>query len=143
MKCVLMFVLAMTSGAVVAVAHDHATGVVKERMDLMEDMAKRMKAIDAAMKGAVDIAAIKAQAKAIADGAPHILHLFPRGSMQRPTQARSTIWKEWSDFESRTHALEAESKKLAETNERAAAVAQVRAVSRTCSGCHEKYRVRR
>ena len=143
MKRVLIFVLAMSSGAAAAVAHDHATGIVKERMDLMEDMAKRMKAIDAAIKGAAEVAAIKAQAKAIADGAPHILHLFPRGSLQRPTRARSTIWKEWPDFENRTRELEAESKKLADISEREAVAAQARAVSRACSGCHEKYRVRR
>jgi cytochrome c556 len=126
-------------------AHDHATGVVKERMVMMEMMAKRMKAIRERIDGRRDLAAVKADAEAIASHAPHLVHLFPPGSTQRPTDARGTIWQNWTDFERKATALEVESKKLANTSadDLAALGAQARAVTEACGACHEKYRTKR
>lgn len=125
--------------------HDHATGVVKERMEQMEGMAKYMKAIAERIKGKRDLAAIKADAEAIAALAPHIAHLFPVGSTQTPTEAKATIWKNWPDFESKARALEIESSKLAKigSDNIEALSTQVRAVSQACSACHDKYRVKK
>src|SRR4029077_10603222 len=94
-----------------ATAHDHATGIVKERMDAMESMAKHMKAISERIKSNHDLAAIKADAEAIAALAPHIAHQFPPGSTQYPTQAKTAIWQNWPDFEKKVRALETESSK--------------------------------
>src|SRR6185369_5060356 len=126
-------------------AHDHATGVVKERMDMMEVMAKRLKAIRERIDGKRDLAAIKADAEAIASHAPHLVHLFPPGSTQKPTDARATIWQNWNDFERKATALEVESKKLVNTSADDLAVlsAQARAVTEACGACHEKYRTKR
>jgi len=133
--------------AVSAAAHDHehATGVVKERMIAMENMGKRLKAINERIRGKRDLAAIKADADAVAELAAHVTHLFPSGSMQHPTQARSSIWQNWSDFERRAVALQAASRKLAETDpgDADAITAQARALSQVCGGCHEKYRVKK
>jgi len=52
--------LAITAACLPSDAHDHATGVVKERMEMMEVMAKRMKAIRERIEGKRDPAAIKA-----------------------------------------------------------------------------------
>src|SRR5437763_1771761 len=95
-----------------ASSHDHATGLVKERMEMMEAMAKRMKAIRERIDGKRDLAAIKPDAEAIASQAAHIVHLFPPGSIQKPTDAKNTIWQNWPDFERKAAKLEAESKKL-------------------------------
>ena len=137
--------LVMALVAAPALSHEHATGVVKERMELMEGMAKRMKAINARMKDKRDLAAIKADALALAADAPHIVHLFPPGSTQHPTEAKDTIWQNWSDFERLARALETESAKLAAANvgDVDALTAQVRVVSQTCGDCHEKYRVKK
>jgi len=126
-------------------SHEHATGVVKERMDLMENMGKRMEAINARIKGKAQLAAIKDDARVIAEGATHIAHLFPPGSLQRPTEARAEIWRNFDDFERIAKALEAASRKLAETDiaEFGALSDQARAVSRTCGECHERYRAKR
>ena len=78
-------------------AHDHATGVVKERMDMMEAMAKRMKAIRARIERRHELAAIKMEAEAIASSTPHIAHRFPPGSTQQPTDANAAIWKNRPD----------------------------------------------
>lgn len=112
---------------------------------MMEDMAKRMKAIRDRIDRRRDLAAIKVDAEAIASQAPHLLHLFPQGSTQRPTDARSTIWQNWSDFERKATALEAESKKLVEASpdDYDVLTAQFRTVSQTCGACHESYRLKR
>ena len=57
---------------------------------MMEVMAKRMKAIRERIDGKRDLAAIKADAEAIASHAPHLVHLFPPGSTQKPTDARGS-----------------------------------------------------
>ena len=128
-----------------AVAHDHATGVVKERMDMMEAMGKNMKAVGDRIKNNRDLAAIKKDAQAVFDHSQHVVHLFPSGSTQRPTDARDTIWKNWPDFEAKAKALETASKSLvdADPTDMASLTAKFRAVSQSCSGCHELYRVKR
>src|SRR6478736_8295224 len=88
--------LAIAAACLPSAAHDHATGVVKERMDMMEVMAKRLKAIRERIDGKRDLAAIKTDAEAIAAQAPHLVHLFPPGSTPRPTDANAAIWKNWS-----------------------------------------------
>ena len=140
---VVVFVLAIST--VTGISHDHATGVVKERMDMMEAIAKSMKSIAEKMKSKSDLVGIKSDAESIAAHAPHIVHLFPRGSMQKPTEARAAIWQNWSDFENKARALETESVKLAKqnTDDFAALTAQVQSVSQTCSACHTKYRVKK
>ena len=123
--------------------HDHATGIVKERMDGMEAMDKRMTAIESRLKEKRELSAIKTDAEAIAELSSHVAHLFPPGSTQHPTRARSAIWKNWPDFERRARTMEAASRKLAAADPADAKVlaAQVRALARECNSCHEKYRV--
>lgn len=125
--------------------HGHATGVVRERMELMESIGARMKAVNSRLKSKQQLGAIKNDARAIAQSAANIVRLFPPGSTQHPTEARAAIWQNFADFERKAKALETESAKLASIPEGdvAALAAQVRAVSQTCSGCHETYRLRR
>jgi cytochrome c556 len=130
--------------AVPARSHDHATGVVKERMDMMEEMAKRMKVIRARIDTKTSLSAIREDAGSIASHAPHLVHLFPPESTQKPTDAKSAIWHNWPDFERKAAVLETESKKLMNisTDDLTALSAQFRAVLAACSGCHEKYRTK-
>ena len=112
---------------------------------MMEVMAKRLKAIRERIDAKRDLSAIKADAEAIASHAPHLVHLFPPGSTQKPTDARGTIWQNWNDFERKATALETQSRKLASTSadDLAALSAQSRAVTEACGACHEKYRTKR
>lgn len=136
-------VLAVAMAAPLA-AHEHASGVVKERMDAMTDMAKRQKAISQRLKSKTDLAKIKTDAEAIAVHAAHIAHLFPAGSTQSPTRARAAIWQNWPDFEKKAEALEAASRALAGTGGGDSQVQfAAEAVTRTCTACHEKYRTRK
>lgn len=125
-------------------AHEHANGVVKERMDAMTDMAKRQKAISQRLKSKRDLAKIKPDAEAIAAHAAHIAHLFPAGSTQAPTRARGAIWQNWSDFEKKAKALEAASRTLAGmSGDDPKMPLAAEAVTRTCTECHETYRARK
>jgi cytochrome c556 len=126
-------------------AHDHATGVVKERMEMMQQVAKHWKSIRERSDAKRDLESIKADAEAIAAHAPHIAHLFPKGSTQKPSEARAAIWQNWPDFERKAAALETESKKLAnaDPNDFDALSAEARAVTQACVACHEKYRSKR
>jgi cytochrome c556 len=135
-------ILMLLSVALPGRAHDHATGVVKERMESMETMGKRLKAIRDRIKAKRDLAAVKTDAEAIKELAPHITHLFPAGSNDAPTQATKAVWQNWPDFEKKAKSLETEVAKLVEANpdDRAAVTSQVLAVSQTCMNCHEKYR---
>ena len=56
----------LATSCLFAIAHDHATGVVKERMEMMENMAKRMKAIRERIDRKRDLSAIKTDAEEIA-----------------------------------------------------------------------------
>jgi cytochrome c556 len=128
-----------------AAAHEHATGVVKDRMDAMEEMAKHMKAIGERVKSKRDLATIKSEAHALQALAAHVTHLFPPGSTQPPTDAKLAIWQNWPDFETKADALKAASVELenADPSDFRALSSKVRAISQTCGGCHELYRERK
>ncbi len=125
-------------------AHEHATGVVKERMDAMERMAKAMKGITQRIRDNRDVELIKADARSIHTLARTMTSMFPPRSNQRPSEARASIWQNWSDFEAKAKSLAVESDKLANTDARDAKSlgTQARAVSQACGLCHEKYRVK-
>ena len=92
-----------------ALAHEGATGVVKERMDLMKGQAKQMKLIGDMAKGKKKFDAAKAAAAAHDLGATtkKIPELFPEGSNKHPSEALDAVWKEWDRFKGDAHDAEA------------------------------------
>ena len=135
-------VLALASAAM---AHDHATGIVKERMDAMESMDKSVKAIKERLRASRDLAAVRKDALSIQAHAAKMTSLFPAGSTQSPTDAKVSLWQNWADFETKAKALEAESAKLAQTEPGSpdAIRAQFRTMNQVCGGCHKLYRKER
>lgn len=123
-------------------AHEHATGIVKERMDGMAAMAKSMKSIAQRLKASRNLAAIRTDAEAMQPVTSKFAEWFPQGSNQHPSEARAAIWQNWSDFESKGHALEREVSRLVtiDTSNSATVAAQVRSVNQACGACHELYR---
>ncbi len=82
-------------------AHENATGVVKERMDLMGNLGKSMKALTRLIRGRdpYDSGKVKALAKELADhGSENLTKLFPKGSLHKPSTARPEIWDDWERF---------------------------------------------
>jgi cytochrome c556 len=99
-------------------AHEGATGVVRERMEEMESMAKALKAISESLKRKRDLASVKDSARSIQKDAEKMLSLFPQGTGQHPSEATAKVWENWPDFERRARALATESAKLAEMDVR-------------------------
>ena len=134
---------AIVSVAVAHEGHEHATGVVRERMELMTSMGQRMLASSKRLRANKDLESITNDARAIHELASKITAQFPPGSTQFPTAAKPVVWQDWTDFTEKAKNLETESEKLTNTSTRDgdALRAQFRAVAFACDGCHEKYRV--
>lgn len=136
-------IAALVAVATMAVAHEGATGIAKERMDLMEAMSKDMKEISRRVNANRDLAAIGPIAQRIHDRAPQIAGLFPEGSGTGVTDAKSEIWRNWTAFEAGTQKLAAESAALAALGSAAdprAVGTQFTALIRACTGCHTDFR---
>lgn len=126
-----------------AFAHDNhgrATGVVKDRMETMSAMEKRLKGLVQRVRYKT-FNTVAEDARAIRELSAQILAQFPPGSTQHPSAARPEIWQNWSDFEAKARALEAGSDKLATMDiaDKQAVATQVKALSQTCDRCHDKY----
>ena len=82
-------------------AHEKATGIVKERMLVMEKLGKSMKALARMMRGraAYDTEKVRALARNLADhGSANLTKLYPEGSLHKPSGARPEIWSDWERF---------------------------------------------
>lgn len=85
-----------------ALAHNGATGIVKERMDAMVAMGKAVKQITPMMSGEApyDAERLRAAARQIETHAGEdMTRLFPEGSGGMPSVAKDNIWEEWDAFE--------------------------------------------
>lgn len=134
---------AIVSAALAHEGHDHATGVVRERMELMTDMGKRLLATSKRLRANKELESVTSDAHAILELASRVPTLFPPGSTQAPTAAKPAVWQEWEDFAAKAKNLEKESEKLMNTSTKngEALRAQFRAVGFACDSCHEKYRL--
>ncbi len=158
-----LLTVAMAAVATPVIAHKGATGVVKERMMLMSNLGKSMKALAGMLKGKTpyDAASVKQHARQLADhGNGAITKLFPEGSLVKPSEARPEIWQDWEKFKS----LAAQLTQAAQSLEQAAGAtpgtnlggpskhgmaapgpvrAAFRNVGRACSACHKVFRVKK
>lgn len=83
------------------IAHGGATGIVKERMDLMVDMKDAVKAVSAIFKGetAYNPDTIRSAAAIIRDHSGEaMIQLFPEGSLTKHSEAKPELWQEWQRF---------------------------------------------
>ena len=145
MRNLLIAVAIAAAPVVAAQAHEGATGIVKQRMDAMSDMAKRAKAISKRLRAGRDLAAVKDDAAILEKLAGEIAALFPAGSLSKHSEAREGIWQNWPDFTAKADALAIEAAKLAAIapDNVAALRQQMKAVANTCGACHEDYRVKK
>ena len=143
--CVALALAVLPLGGL-ALAHSGATGLVKERMDAMKDIAARMKQIGAMMKGeqAYSADAAASAAAIIVEHAARMPSLFPDGSNDHPSEALAVIWSDWDRFTDSAEELTITATTLRDTAAGATSVEEIRlqfaAVGKTCSGCHEGFR---
>lgn len=144
-----LVVLTGVFAAGAAFAHGGATGVVKERMDLMSDIGDQMKIIGTMMKsGPYDTAALAAASgKIAAHGGPALLKLFPEGSIQETSEAKQEIWTDWPKFQAYAGELEASAQALQDLAEEGAGKELTGpafgTLAGTCKSCHETFRVKK
>lgn len=82
-------------------AHGKATGVVKERMELMKRHDELLDRIFAMIRGELSYSEklVKAAAREIKEtSARHYVKLFPKGSDRKPSEALPAIWTEFDRF---------------------------------------------
>ncbi|WP_170519861.1 c-type cytochrome [Ruegeria atlantica] len=111
-------VLAVASQSVFA--HGGATGVVKERMDGMGVMKEAMKVLTPMMRGQVDYdtAVVRDRSEDISRHAGEALtKLFPKGSLDAPSEAKPEIWQDWEAFSTLADQLRVMADGLAEASE--------------------------
>lgn len=104
--------IALSCAAFAHEGHEHATGVVRERMELMTDMGQRLLAISKRLRANKDLDRIAPDARAIQQLAGKITAEFPPGSTQFPTAAKPMIWQQWDDFTEKAKKLETEVAKI-------------------------------
>jgi len=136
-------ILATAAGAF---AHSGAKGVVKDRMDLMKDIAGQMKIVAGMIKGEAqfDAGVVSRAAMAIASHADEIPQYFPEGSLEVPSEALPDIWKDWDTFLELTDDFQEKAIALSESALSAADAAAMRPqfleLGKTCSSCHQEFR---
>jgi cytochrome c556 len=140
---VVAFALATASVVFAHEGHEHATGVVRERMELMTDLGHRLVAISKRLRANKELDRIPDDARAIGQLAVKITPIFPPGSTQAPTAAKPAVWENWADFTAKAQALASEADKLTATSaaDGKALRAQFLAVAYACDECHDKYRM--
>ncbi|MEM7192469.1 MAG: cytochrome c [Pseudomonadota bacterium] len=125
-------------------AHVGATGVVKERMDLMEVQKNAMRVLGAMAKGKAPFDAPKAAAAAeeIEVTATEITGLFPEGSLKHPSEATAEIWTQWDKFTADADTLEkaAAALKAALEGDAAEWQGKFKQVIDACKTCHKTFR---
>ena len=134
---------ALSCTALAHKGHEHATGVVRERMELMTEMGQKLLAMSRQLRANKDLDRIAKDAGPMRELAGKIVSQFPPGSIQAPTAAKPAIWQNWDDFSEKSKNLQTQLEKLSGTSslDGNALRAQFRAVGYACDACHEKYRV--
>jgi len=127
-------------------AHEGATGIVKQRMDEMEQIGRAVKRINDRLESKRGLADIARDAEEIRAAASRMPSLFPLGSRDGHSDATPAVWERWPQFVAAAEALETAAEKLAATarsGPEASIAAQFRSTTRACSGCHDVFRSKR
>ncbi len=127
-----------------ALAHQGATGVVKERMELMKGIASAMKVLAPMVQGKSDwdAAAAAQSAGIISDHAKSIPAKFPKGSTGHPSEAKAEIWSKWQEFEASARGLAENAAALQQAADDGLEAAKplFGKIVGSCKGCHETFR---
>lgn len=148
-KAIISTTLLTVAIASASFAHDDATGIVKQRMDMMSDVAKSMKTLGQMIKGEADYNADIAQATAlkIEKHSKHFQTMFPIGSTQEPTEALPTVWENSDEFQHLFYTMENEASELAIIASSAKTAEEIKikfsTLGKTCGMCHQKFRLKK
>jgi cytochrome c556 len=128
-----------------ATAHEGATGVVAQRMDVMKQMGQHMKALGAMVTGktAFDQETAQRLAETMHQHCEHVMHMFPPGSEGHHSEATPAVWTNRAEFDARMRRFDAALEELmaaAASGDKAQLGTEFKAVGQECSGCHDTFR---
>ena len=133
--------------SIAAIAHEDASGVIKKRMDGMKAIGQQVKIMVPMMKGALpyDPAKVAESASIIENHAgENFTSLFPEGSDEKPSEAHSDIWTDWSKFSDLATELQTSANALktvaASNGSEDAFKGALGTMLRTCKSCHTDFR---
>ena len=134
-------------GATSVFAHKGAKGVVMERMMAMKSMGDGMKELSQMVTGktAFDAAKVTSIATSLKQHAAKIPEQFPKGSLQKPTEALPVIWEKWDDFKGQANNLATLAGELetAAASGKAASLVVFAKIGKSCSACHQDFRLKK
>jgi cytochrome c556 len=139
--------LMLSAGA--AMAHSGATGVVKERMDMMGDIAAHMKTVGQMLSGnrEFDQQQIAEAARSIATHGASFERMFPAGSTMHPSEALEAIWTDWESFMKTTDSMQISATALADVALAAEDPSDIKPafgkLGATCKSCHQDFRLKK
>lgn len=137
------------AAAVQAGAHSGATGIVKQRMEMMKAIGANLKVLGAMVKGtaAFDPQAARSAALAIAGHGADIPAGFPGGPVAPPSEASEKIWTDWDRFAGLANDLAASAAQFADKAGAASSIDELKPdfgrIATTCKSCHEAFRVKK
>lgn len=126
-------------------SHSGATGVVKQRMDIMKQFKKDIRIIRKVMQaGSIENRQRVVDAgERIESGAKQLVDLFPVNSNPHPSEADDVIWQQWDQFNGFIRQLSDQADLLQRTTESKDTVsmqAAYRKLNRSCKQCHKQFR---
>lgn len=147
-KTLLQLLLIVPLGISSVAAHTDATGVVKQRMDLMKGVGKDMKGMKALVTGEVEFsaAAMAQHGASIAVAADQALEYFPEGSLDKPTEALPAIWQDWDKFSGLMQKLGKDARALeamGSSADKATMAKQFGLIGKNCRACHTDFRMKK
>lgn len=141
MRKIITFI-ALTAIAGTTLAHSSATGVVKERMDVMSGIGKATKTLGQMTKtGVIDIEKLRVATAIIAHSAHAIPETFKTRDLSKPSEALPAVWDNWDDFTAKAEALETAAIALAAAGtDPATFKSGFGRLGAACQACHRDYR---
>jgi predicted CxxxxCH...CXXCH cytochrome family protein len=131
----------------ISLAHEGATGVVKDRMDLMDGQKEDMKLIGDMAKGNTPFDAAKAAeaARHISVTSKQIPELFPEGSGGGKSDALPSIWEDFDRFTKSAEDLDRAAADLATALDANSPdwKGAFQKVSDGCKACHQDFRAKK
>ncbi|MEP3275856.1 MAG: cytochrome c [Stappiaceae bacterium] len=132
-----------------ASGHDGATGIIKVRMNEMEQLGSQMNTLAKMAKGEIPVNAkqITASATEMVRIADNIPDLFPPNSLEKPSEATATIWSNWPNFKIEAASLSVLASQLGADAGTLSTPKdlqnQLAAIGKTCKTCHKAYRIKK
>ena len=123
-------------------AHEGATGIVKERMDKFKMSKKMMQTIHKSIQNE-DFETIEKSATTLFNWSKEMIKYFPDGSDETPSEASADIWLDPEGFKKAVKNFEIASLKLMNISKEKdfdKTVDSFRSLAGTCKGCHQKFR---